>query len=64
MSKIRVDPTKCIGCGLCTSIAEDCFRLNDQGKAEGICECKDSACQAKVKEAVESCPVQAITTSD
>jgi len=62
MSKIKVDPVKCIGCGLCTSIAEKCFRLNDQGKAEAICECENKACEAKVKEASESCPVQAIST--
>lgn len=62
MSKIKVDPVKCIGCGLCTSIVEDCFRINDQGKAEAVCECKEEGCEAKVKEAIESCPVQAITT--
>ena len=62
MAKIKVDPKKCIGCGLCTTIAEECFRLNDAGKAEAICECKeDESCQAKVKEAQKSCPVQAIS---
>lgn len=64
MPKIKVDPVKCIGCGLCASIAEDCFHLNDQGKAETIegCGCKeDKGCEVKVKEAAESCPVQAIT---
>lgn len=62
MQKISVDPIKCIGCGLCVSIAEDCFRLNDQGKAQAVCECKDEGCNAKVKDAVESCPVTAIKT--
>ena len=73
MSKINVDPKKCIGCGLCTSIAEECFRINDQGKAEAIencvenkgCEtCDCPGCDDKIKEAAESCPVQAITSAD
>lgn len=62
MSKIKVDPEKCIGCGLCASIAEECFKLNDAGKAEAVCECKeDKGCSTKVKEAQDSCPVQAIS---
>lgn len=68
MSKIKVDPVKCIGCGLCVSITEDCFRINNQGKAEAIERCEgnegcEEECVAKVKEAVESCPVQAINTN-
>ena len=64
MSKLKVDSGKCIGCGLCVSIAGDCFKLNDNGKAEATCEGdqkKDG--NAKVMEAIESCPVQAITIS-
>jgi len=71
MSKIIVDPAKCIGCGLCVSIAEEVFRMNDQGKSEAIpeeervspcavCGCCDGIGE-KIKEAVESCPVKAIT---
>lgn len=58
MPKVKVDPKKCIGCGLCASIAEKSFRMNDDGKAEAIVPAGDS--DAKVKEAMESCPVSAI----
>lgn len=65
MLKIKVDPIKCIGCGLCASISEKCFRINDQGKAEVIEGCGEDEgckeCEEKVKEIIESCPVQAIS---
>ena len=35
-----VDPERCIGCGLCTSIAPDVFAMNADGKAEAVCEDK------------------------
>ncbi len=65
MAKINVDKGKCIGCGLCVSINADCFKMSDDGKAEVIvkeqcgcgCNCEDKT----AKEAVESCPVKAIT---
>lgn len=59
MPKIKVDPKKCIGCGLCTSIAEKSFKMNNEGKAEAVVPAGDG--DAKIKEAIESCPVQAIT---
>ena len=65
MSKIKVDPVKCIGCGLCVSITEETFRINDQGKAEVVEGCGEDGeckgCEEKVKEAIEACPVQAIS---
>lgn len=55
----KVDEDKCIGCGTCVSICPDVFELNEQGKAI----VKDPAGCAKCncQEAVESCPVDAIT---
>ncbi len=58
MKKIRVDREKCIGCGLCVSIAEKTFRLDKEGKAEIVTEAVDE--EEKVQEAIESCPVGAI----
>lgn len=61
MSKIKVDPVKCIGCGLCVSVAEEVFRMNDQGKAEVVEKSEEKSYEEKIKEAIESCPVQAIS---
>ncbi len=56
--KARVDQDKCIGCGLCTSIAEAVFSFNDDGKAQAGEVSADD--EAAVNDAVASCPVEAI----
>jgi ferredoxin len=53
---VRVDKSKCIGCGLCVSICGEVFEL--KGDKATIKAQKDVPC---VKEAIESCPVNAIT---
>jgi len=55
--KPKIDEEKCIGCGLCASICPKVFEMKDS-KAVTIADCKanDDNC----KEAIESCPVQAI----
>lgn len=56
--KIKVDEEKCIGCGTCVVIAPKSFKLTDDGKAEVIEPPGDD--EATIKEAVDSCPVDAI----
>ncbi|MFA9396946.1 MAG: ferredoxin [Clostridiaceae bacterium] len=55
-----VDKDTCIGCGLCTSICEEIFFMNDNGKAEA----KDIVISQDIKDAAEDarvqCPVEAI----
>lgn len=58
--KVAVDEDKCIGCGLCVSLAEEIFKINKMGKSEAIKDCKDEECE-KVQEAIDSCPVGAIS---
>lgn len=65
MAKIKVDKDKCIGCGLCVSIAEEVFEMGEDGKAgvvEGYKENKGD--EKKIREAIDSCPVSAITLSN
>ena len=60
--QVSVDKEKCIGCGLCVSLAEKSFRLNEsEFKAEPINPAGDP--EAKLKEAAASCPVGAIKIS-
>jgi len=59
--KIKVDKTKCIGCGTCIAIAPKSFKLGEDGKAQPIEPPQDS--EETIKEAAESCPVQAIEVS-
>jgi ferredoxin len=61
IKKMKVDKEKCIGCGLCVSIAEKAFKLSDEGKAEVLAIEEE---EAKVQEAIDSCPVGAIKWQD
>ena len=53
---VKVDETKCIGCGACVSIAPENFDFNDAGLSHVI---KDESNET-VKEAIDACPVGAI----
>lgn len=59
----KIDPEKCIACGLCPSIAASTFKINDDvGKAEVFNVTGDD--QATIQMAVDSCPTQAISLED
>jgi len=56
---VKVDKEKCIGCGACAAVCEQVFEIKDgksfvkkgQEKSKAPC----------VKEAIDSCPVSAIS---
>ena len=60
MSQPKINKEKCIGCGTCESLCPDVFELKDDGKAyvKENANCDKAGC---CKDAVESCPVDAIT---
>ena len=55
----RVDPQVCIGCGLCTGIAEDVFSMTEDGVAKAVNQPAPEQ-EGKAQEALEACPVSAI----
>lgn len=69
--KLVVDQEKCIGCGTCVALTPEVFELNDEGKARLKLQAPSSPAkqdpalrdklQAKIQEAIESCPVEAIS---
>jgi ferredoxin len=61
--KVRVDPTKCQGYGLCTEVAGEVFKLDDFGFAhvEGGTEITPEM-EPRVAEAVRGCPAKAIVS--
>jgi len=57
--KARIDPNKCIGCGLC---AQHCrFRAVEQ--ADGVCQIRETACEG-CGVCAYVCPVQAVTMEE
>lgn len=58
--KACVDKGLCIGCGMCEGIEPDVFRIGDGGLAEAYADPTDANAD-NVKQAVEMCPVSAIT---
>jgi len=54
---VKVDKAKCIGCGLCTNICDEVFGMDNDAKAK-VKEQKNLPC---VKEAIDQCPVDAIS---
>ena len=54
---VSVDEGKCIGCGSCASVCEESFEMKD-GKAHVKAGSEKAEC---VKEAIDICPVDAIS---
>lgn len=54
---VKVNQNKCIGCRLCVSTCPEVFEMDDSGKAR-VKEQKKLPC---VKEAIDSCPTDAIS---
>ena len=61
--KAEVDKDTCIGCGLCTSICEAVFELEDDGKAVAKVNPVPEDSEDEAKDAEASCPVNAISIS-
>lgn len=60
--KANVDKDTCIGCGLCEAICPAVFAMKDS-IAEVIADPVPSDAESTCQEAVESCPVAAITVT-
>lgn len=63
--KVRVDSGRCQGHTLCAMIAPDSFELSDiDGTSSPVNEIVPDDQQDAVREAVSSCPEQAISIDD
>lgn len=63
MKKIEVNQSTCIGCGACVQIAPQAFEFNENGLSVPIVEIIEEV-TPEIIEAMESCPVNAITIED
>ncbi len=57
---LAIDEGKCIGCGLCENLCSQAFKLGANGKAQ-VKNGQENSKEDCVKEAIESCPTQAIS---
>ena len=58
MKTVQVDKKKCIGCGTCTFLAPDIFKLDKNGKSVVK---KQPSSLIEIKEAINDCPAKAIS---
>lgn len=62
--RIIVDRARCIGSGICESIAPEFFEVGDDGVQVLLREHFDETDRAGVELAVRSCPTMALSVSD
>jgi ferredoxin len=58
--KVRVDPDVCVGTGSCVSICPEVFQIGDEGISVVQVEVVPKELEETCREAVASCPVDAI----
>lgn len=61
--KVAVDPDRCRGHGVCVSLCPEVFRLTDDGYSEAYTPEVPKGSEHAARDAVESCPEQAISES-
>lgn len=60
--KLKVDSSKCIGCGNCVALTEsNVFDFNDEGLAHCILDEVNEEYEETAKETIEQCPTGAIS---
>ena len=59
--KVHVDDQRCRGHGVCTTLCPDVFELTDDGYAEVVVPEVPAEHEEASREAIESCPEQAIS---
>lgn len=60
MTKVSVDVSTCVGCGLCEQSCPEVFKIED----DGIAHVKANSCsQHNLQEVAQQCPVTAIKAS-
>lgn len=59
--KVRVDPDRCRGQGICLGLCPELFALTDDGYAEVLVSEVPAELESTVRDAVAQCPERAIS---
>lgn len=62
--RVVVDENRCVGHGVCESLAEDLFEVGDDGYTHLLVDEIPQDREAVAREAVRSCPALALSISD
>ena len=62
MKKLIVDDGVCIGCGMCTALAEEHFEINNASLSE--VKTQEHLDTPELQNAIDSCPVGAIKLAE
>jgi ferredoxin len=62
--RIVVDHSKCTGLGICESIAEDVFQVQEDGSLVLLKEDVSEDRRQEMQEALDSCPTEALRLID
>lgn len=62
--RVKINSDRCMGNGVCTSIAPEAFVIDDEGYAQVTEEQPGGALAAQVAEAADLCPTNAIEIED
>lgn len=57
---VTIDPARCLGNGLCESIARDVFEVSEDGRGRVLVGRPADDRRAAIDDAVRMCPTQAI----
>ena len=57
---VKVDASKCVGCGLCEQMCPDVFKVDDSGIAKVL---KQACGSCDLNDLASQCPVEAIEVS-
>ena len=64
MSRVQVDRDRCVGSGVCESLAPEFFELDDDGVLVVHRSEPDEGQLGAVHDAVQSCPTRALALSE
>jgi len=62
--KAKVDPSLCIGCGLCEATCPEVFKLSDDDVSQVIVETVPVEAESSCRQAADNCPAQAISLTE